>query len=68
MNRAMFERNQDQSRRHLSVAKAYHETLPDPVRKSVANFAGNLAEPMVFANDVLQLRLGAAARPRAALR
>ena len=35
--------------------------MPDPVRKSVANFAGNLGEPMVFANDVLQLRLGAAA-------
>jgi len=62
MNRAMFERNQGINHAVIyPVAKAYHETLPDPVRKSVANFAGNLAEPMVFANDVLQLRLGAAA-------
>ena len=62
MNRAVFERNQGINHAVIyPVAKAYHETLPDPVRKSVANFAGNLAEPMVFANDVLQLRLGAAA-------
>ena len=62
MNRAMFERNQGINHAVIyPVAKAYHETLPDPVRKSVANFAGNLAEPLVFANDVLQLRLGAAA-------
>ncbi len=62
MNRAVFERNQGINHVVIyPVAKAYHETLPDPVRKSVANFAGNLAEPMVFANDVLQLRLGAAA-------
>ena len=26
-----------------------------------SDFAGNLGEPMVFANDLLQLRLGAAA-------
>ena len=62
INRAVFERNQGINHAVIyPVAKAYHETLPDPVRKSVANFAGNLAEPMVFANDVLQLRLGAAA-------
>jgi phospholipid-binding lipoprotein MlaA len=62
MNRAVFERNQGINHAVIyPVAKAYHETLPEPVRKSVANFAGNLAEPMVFANDMLQLRLGAAA-------
>ncbi len=62
MNRSVFESNQRINHAVVyPVAKAYHETVPDPVRKSVANFASNLAEPMVFANDVLQLRLGAAA-------
>jgi phospholipid-binding lipoprotein MlaA len=62
MNRAMFERNQRINHAVIyPVAKAYHNTVPDPVRKSVSNFASNLGEPMVFANDVLQLRLGAAA-------
>ena len=45
MNRARFERNQGINHAVIyPVAKAYHETLPDPVRKSVANFAGNLAD------------------------
>ncbi len=62
MNRAMFERNQRFNHAVIyPVAKAYHNNVPDEVRKSVANFASNLGEPMVFANDVLQLRLGAAA-------
>ncbi|HZP09859.1 VacJ family lipoprotein [Methyloceanibacter sp.] len=62
MNRAMFERNQRINHAVIyPVAKAYHDTVPDPVRKSVSNFADNLGEPMVFANDLLQLRLGAAA-------
>jgi len=62
MNRATFERNQRINHAVIyPVAKAYHNTVPDPVRKSVSNFASNLGEPMVFANDVLQLRLGAAA-------
>jgi phospholipid-binding lipoprotein MlaA len=62
MNRAMFERNQRINHAVIyPVAKAYHNTVPEQVRKSVSNFAGNLGEPMIFANDVLQLRLGAAA-------
>ena len=62
MNRAMFERNQRINHNVIyPVAKAYHDAVPDQVRKSVSNFAGNLGEPMVFANDLLQLRLGAAA-------
>jgi phospholipid-binding lipoprotein MlaA len=61
MNRAMFERNQRFNHAVIyPVAKAYHNNVPEQVRKSVANFANNLGEPMVFANDVLQLRLGAA--------
>jgi phospholipid-binding lipoprotein MlaA len=62
MNRSMFERNM---RFNHSVvyptAKAYRNTVPEPVRNSVENFASNLGEPFVFANNLLQLRLGAAA-------
>src|SRR5690606_11934715 len=43
------------------AAKAYNETVPEEVRDRVAAFAANLAEPMVFANNVLQLRMKAAA-------
>jgi phospholipid-binding lipoprotein MlaA len=42
------------------AAKAYHNGVPEPVRNSIGNFVSNLNEPFVFANDVLQLRLGAA--------
>jgi phospholipid-binding lipoprotein MlaA len=62
MNRSVFEGNQRFN--HAVVypaARAYHETVPEPIRNSVRNFAENLTEPMVFANDLLQLRLGAAA-------
>ena len=62
MNRAMFERNQRINHSVIyPAADAYHNNVPEQVRKSVANFASNLGEPMIFANDVLQLRLGAAA-------
>ncbi len=62
MNRKVFEGNQHFNHAIVyPVAKAYRETLPEPVRDSIENFAGNLTEPMVFTNDVLQLRLGAAA-------
>ena len=62
MNRSMLERNQRFN--HAVVypaAKAYRNNVPDGVRNSVENFASNLGEPFVFANDLLQLRLGAAA-------
>ena len=62
MNRSVFERNQRSiTRSFIRLPKPTQTTVPDPVRNSVENFAGNLTEPMVFANDVLQLRLGAAA-------
>jgi phospholipid-binding lipoprotein MlaA len=62
MNRRVFEGNQRFN--HAVVypaAKAYHDVVPEAVRNSVEAFAGNLMEPMIFANDVLQLRMGAAA-------
>lgn len=62
MNRSVFEGNQRFNHAVVyPVAKAYAAAVPEPVRNSVENFAGNLTEPMVFANDVLQLRFGAAA-------
>ena len=62
MNRSVFERNQRFNHAVVyPVANAYHNSVPEPVRNSVEAFASNLGEPMVFANDVVQLRLGAAA-------
>jgi phospholipid-binding lipoprotein MlaA len=61
MNRSTFENNQRLNRAVVyPVAKAYINTVPEPVRNSVENFTGNLSEPMTFANDILQLRVGAA--------
>ena len=61
MNRSVLERNQRLTHAIVyPVAQAYNGVVPKPVRNSVANFADNLSEPMVFTNDVLQLRLGAA--------
>jgi phospholipid-binding lipoprotein MlaA len=61
-NRTVFEGNQRFNHGIVyPVARAYRETVPEPVRDSIEAFVGNLTEPMVFANDVLQLRLGATA-------
>jgi phospholipid-binding lipoprotein MlaA len=62
MNRSLLEQNQRFNRSVVyPVAGFYRNNVPQPVRNSVENFVSNLAEPMVFANDVLQLRLNAAA-------
>jgi len=61
-NRATLEFNQDLNRSVVyPVAKAYRDGVPEPVRGSVESFANNLGEPLIFANDVLQLRPEAAA-------
>jgi phospholipid-binding lipoprotein MlaA len=61
MNRSMFERSQRFNRAVVyPLARTYRNNVPQPVRTSIENFVSNLAEPMVFANNVLQLRLGAA--------
>jgi phospholipid-binding lipoprotein MlaA len=62
INRSVFERNERFNHAVVyPVAKAYRNNVPEPVRDSVEAFAGNLTEPLVFANDILQLRLRAAA-------
>ena len=39
------------------VAEAYRENVPAPMRTGLRNFLRNLNEPVIFANNVLQLRL-----------
>jgi phospholipid-binding lipoprotein MlaA len=61
LNRLVFERNQQFS--HMVIypaAKTYRDTVPEPVRDSIDAFTGNLNEPFVFANNLLQLRFPAA--------
>nr|WP_210269892.1 VacJ family lipoprotein [Hyphomicrobium methylovorum] len=61
-NRSVFESNQDFNHSVLyPAAKAYNENVPEPVRDRIESFTTNLNEPMVFANNVLQLRPLAAA-------
>jgi phospholipid-binding lipoprotein MlaA len=44
------------------VARAFHAVLPDPVHDRLSDFDANLKEPRIFANDLLQFRLDAAAK------
>lgn len=61
-NRATLEFNQELNRSVVyPIAKAYRDGVPEPLRDSVESFANNLGEPLVFANEVLQLRPEAAA-------
>ena len=60
-NRATLEFNQGLNKSVIyPVAKTYREGVPEPVRDSIEAFANNLGEPLIFANDVLQLRAEAA--------
>jgi phospholipid-binding lipoprotein MlaA len=47
------------------VANGYRRLTPGPVRRAAHNLLQNLGEPVVFANDVLQLRPARAARTAA---
>ena len=40
------------------VALAYQRTVPAPVRSGLRNFLGNLQEPVVFLNYLLQFKVG----------
>ena len=40
---------------------AYQKTVPDPVRSGLRNVLGNLREPVVFVNFLLQHKIGKAA-------
>jgi len=54
-NRAIFAGNQWVDRNALQpVARAYGEHVPERLRTSLRNFAGNLSAPGTLVNDVLQ--------------
>lgn len=60
-NRQMFDNSQDFNHNVLyPAAQAYNSNVPEPVRDRIDAFTTNLAEPMTFANNVLQLRPEAA--------
>lgn len=62
-NRAAHEINVALDRALLDpTAQAYGNTLPEPIRDGVSNFASNLSQPGYVVNNILQLRLGDAAQ------
>jgi phospholipid-binding lipoprotein MlaA len=61
-NRAVFESNQEINHAIIyPLAKAYNENISEDVRDRIDAFTTNLGEPVVFANNILQLRMAAAA-------
>ena len=60
-NRAMYTFNDKLDRYFLKpVAKGYRAALPTPVRRSVSNFFGNLHDPAIMLNNLLQGKPGQA--------
>lgn len=61
-NRQMFAFNDGLDKAVVEpVAKGYRAVTNKPVRQGVSNFLGNLGEPLTFANEVLQGKVGNAA-------
>ncbi len=61
-NRQMYGFNEGLDRAVLEpAARGYRAVTNEPVRKGVSNFVGNLGEPVVFANEILQFKVGGAA-------
>jgi phospholipid-binding lipoprotein MlaA len=61
-NRAVFDSSQEFNHAVIyPLAKSYNQNVPEDVRDRISAFTTNLGEPVVFANNVLQLRLEAAA-------
>ncbi|MFT3731981.1 MAG: VacJ family lipoprotein [Hyphomicrobium sp.] len=61
-NRKVFDNNQQFNHDFLyPAAESYNNNVPENVRDRIDAFTTNLAEPMTFANNILQLRLQAAA-------
>jgi phospholipid-binding lipoprotein MlaA len=56
-NRAVHEANRDLDRIFVrGASNAYGNTVPEPVRESVGNFASNLDQPRLVVNNILQGR------------
>ncbi len=61
-NRQMFAFNDGVDRAVFEpVSKGYRAVTNEPIRGGVRNFLGNLGEPVTFANEVLQGKMGNAA-------
>jgi phospholipid-binding lipoprotein MlaA len=61
-NRAMFGLHQALDKAiYRPVAMGYQHVVPKPVRSGLRNFFGNLTEPVVFLNYLLQFKFGKAA-------
>jgi len=62
LNRAVFDANNALDEAFIKpIAEAYRKIVPEPVRNSIRAAIDNLAEPRIFANDLLQGRTEAAA-------
>jgi phospholipid-binding lipoprotein MlaA len=44
------------------ISRGYHAATPPVIRQGIGNVSANLNEPRIFANDLLQLRLGAGSK------
>ncbi|MDR2112692.1 MAG: VacJ family lipoprotein [Candidatus Accumulibacter sp.] len=53
-NRAMFSVNEGIDAVVKPVAQGYDEVVPGPVRTGIGNFFGNIADPWIAANNLLQ--------------
>ncbi len=63
VNRVILELNLRSDRVILKpITRAYTRVVPSPIRTGVHNFFSNLWQPMTVVNDVLQGKLGYAAR------
>jgi len=62
MNRGFFAINEGLDKYLIGPIAHGFGSTPGPLRKGVRNFGRNLSEPVVFVNDLLQLRGGQAAR------
>lgn len=61
VNTASFELAQDVDRALIEpLAMAYKKALPKPARIGLGNFIRNISSPIVFINDLLQLKPGRA--------
>ncbi|MEO6216311.1 MAG: VacJ family lipoprotein [Sphingomonas sp.] len=61
LNRHLFAGFQFADRTFIRpVAMGYRHVVPQPVRSGLRNFFSNLGEPIVFLNDLLQLKPGRA--------
>lgn len=61
-NRSMFAFNDGLDQAVIEpVARGYRAVTNEPIRGGVANFVNNLGEPITFANEVLQGKVGTAA-------